>query len=112
MEEHFRVLLEAHIQVVAEGTVAAVAERKHCTAVDLVEIGLPWGQQNKCPLGNTQARCKQAEDSVGLQVSHKQRWRVLVDWNRYSGVDDQFEAVALGIDWAGENLFEEVQVAN
>jgi hypothetical protein len=100
-------LLEAHIQVVAEDiAAAAVAERKHCIAVDSGEVGLPWDQQNKCPLGNTKTRCKQTEDSVGPLVSRKQRWRVLVDWNRYSGVDGRFEVVELDIDWAGENLFE------
>lgn len=100
-------MLEAHIQVVAEDTAAAaVAERKHCIAVDQGEVGLPWDQQNKCPLGNIKTRCKQAGDSVGLQVSRKQRWRVLVDWNRYSGVDGQFEVVELDIGLAGENLFE------
>jgi len=82
-------LLEAHIQVVAEGTAAAA-----------------WDQQNKCPLGNIKTRCKQTGDSVGLQVNRKQRWRVLVDWNRYSGVDGRSEVVELDIDWAGENLFE------
>jgi hypothetical protein len=29
-----------------------------------------------------------------------------VDWNRYSGVDGQFEVVELDIDLAGGNLFE------
>jgi hypothetical protein len=99
-------LLEAHIQVVAEGTAAAaVAERKHCIAVGWGEVGLPW-DQNKCPLGNIKTRCKQTGDSVGLQVNRKQRWRVLVDWNRYSGVDGRFEVVELDIGLAGENLFE------
>jgi hypothetical protein len=50
-----------------------VAERKHCIAVDWGEVGLPWDQQNKCPLGNIKTRCKQTGDSVGLQVSRKQR---------------------------------------
>jgi len=83
-----------------------VAERKHCIAFDWGEVGLPWDQQNKCPLGNIKARCKQTGDSVESQVSRKQRWQVLVDWNRCSGVDGRFEVVELDIDWAGENLFE------
>jgi hypothetical protein len=67
---------------------------------------LPWDQQSKYPLGNIRTRCKQTGGSVGLQVSRKQRWPVLVDWNKYSGVDGRFEVVELDIGLVGENLFE------